>query len=110
MLKLLTGRFRMLKILGVGCLAFGLGGCASLLGGNWGPFSEVTLDTALVEQEIETGILEQSGIQTSVDCPSLMQGQPGDTRNCVATAIDGSVARVVVTIESVNGDITWFVE
>jgi uncharacterized protein YceK len=63
-----------------------LTGCSSVLSSISG---EVTLDTAKVQQSIVDGI-------------------PGDTRNCVATAlIDGSTAKVVVTIESSQGDITW---
>ncbi len=88
-----------------------LSGCASLLGGGLLPTpGEVVLDTALVEQEITDGIATQLGVDVVVECPSVMKGAPGDTRNCIATAFDGSVVRVVVVFENVLGDITWYTE
>jgi hypothetical protein len=71
------------------------------------PDGGVNLDVALVEQEIENGILDQIGVTVTVDCPDTMQGKPGETRNCIVTASDGSILKAVVTIESSNGDITW---
>jgi type IV pilus biogenesis protein CpaD/CtpE len=82
-----------------------LAGCSSVLSSING---DVTLDTAKVQQIIVDGIKKQSDIDVTVECPSLMQGKPGDTRNCIATAlVDGSTAKIVVTIESSQGDITW---
>jgi hypothetical protein len=88
-----------------------LTGCASVFGSGFLPTSgEVILDTTLVEQEITDGIATQLGVEVIVECPSVMKGAPGDTRNCVATAFDGSVVRVVVVFENELGDITWYTE
>lgn len=87
-----------------------LSGCATLLAGGLTPLGQVTLDTPRVEKEIADGIYEQLGVPVVVDCPDLMQGAPGDVRNCIATADDGSTVRVSVSIESIAGDITWFTE
>lgn len=70
----------------------------------------VNLDVTLVEQEIENGVLDQAGVSATVDCPDTMQGKPGETRNCIVTASDGTILKAVVTIESSNGDITWEIQ
>jgi len=71
------------------------------------PDGTVNLDVSMIEQEIQSGILDQSGLAVTVACPETMQGKPGDTRNCVVTTADGTYIKAVVTIESSNGDITW---
>ena len=68
---------------------------------------EVALDVNVIETTIHDGVLEQSGEEVSVECPSTMAGKPGETRNCVVTDSTGAVYFVVVTFESSKGDISW---
>lgn len=71
---------------------------------------EVALDVNLVETTIHDGVLDQSGEEVTVECPSTMAGKPGDTRNCVVTDSVGAVYFAVVTFESSKGDITWMLD
>ena len=66
------------------------------------------LDTGKIEEEIESGIEEQTDTSVeSVDCPGERELQEGDTFECTATAPDGSSATVEVTQDDDEGNITW---
>ena len=86
-------RNRYLGILVGGLL---LGGCTQVL------------DTGKIEEEIESGIEEQTNTTVeSVDCPEDRALEEGDTFECTATAPDGSSATVEVTQTDDEGNITW---
>jgi hypothetical protein len=70
----------------------------------------VTLDVAKVEENIRS-TLASNGFTVTVQCPSEMVGKPGETRNClVSNDSDGTKSMAVVTIESLQGDITWVIK
>jgi hypothetical protein len=65
---------------------------------------ELNLDVARVEKAISDSF---SPLAVTVSCPHPMSGKPGDSRNCLVTAQDGSTVLEVVTIENNNGDVTF---
>jgi hypothetical protein len=69
--------------------------------------TEVTLDSALLEETIENGILEQMELYVTAECPDSLGGQPGDVRQCMVTDEFGTNAFVDITIQNYEGDITW---
>jgi hypothetical protein len=84
-----------------------LSGCstaASLISGD------VILDSSVVEENIRDGVLEQSGLVISVECPDPMSGQVGDTRQCLANDEFGNSYLVDVTIQNREGYIIWEVQ
>ena len=89
----------------------GIAIAAAIKPGATNPFSgEVSLDVDRVETTIHDGILEQTGDDTTVECPSEMLGKPGDTRNCLVTDSIGQKFFAVVTFENSKGDISWVLE
>lgn len=67
----------------------------------------VQLDTAALEQQIESGTASRIPGGDTVSCPSETLHQ-GMTFQCVLTATsDGSTAFVNVTVENNNGDVIW---
>ena len=69
--------------------------------------SGVTLDVALVEENIEEGVLDQSGVSVVAICPDPLVGEVGDTRTCTIEDEYGDVEFVDVTIQNSEGDIVW---
>lgn len=89
----------------------GIAIAAAIRSGASNPFNgEVSLDVDKVETTIHDGILEQTGEDSTVECPSEMSGKPGDTRNCLVTDSIGQKFFVVVTFENTKGDISWVLE
>jgi hypothetical protein len=87
--------------------ALSLSGCAevsSILSGG------VTIDSAKVEENIADTYWENDAIFVVVDCPEPFVAKPGESRNCLVTAEDGSTAMAKVTVENSAGDITWVAE
>jgi outer membrane murein-binding lipoprotein Lpp len=72
--------------------------------------SEVNLDVAAVEAEIENGVLEQADIYVVATCPDPLSGQVGDVRTCSIEDDYGDTALVDVTIQNTDGDIVWEVQ
>lgn len=70
---------------------------------------QVTLDSSRVENEIETGIYDQSGYSVVASCPSPMAGKVGETRSCSVEDETGTNYIVDVTIQNKNGDVVWVV-
>lgn len=85
-------------------LALVLSGCTSLISGLSG---EVILDTRLLEETIEEGILNQAGLSATATCPNSLSGLPGDVRQCTVEDDFGGIYFVDVTIQNREGDITW---
>ena len=86
-------------IVAVLAVVFALGACSK------------TLDIDEIEDQISTGIEEQTGAQVSeVDCPDEVDAEEGDTFDCTVTAEDGTEANVKVTQTSDDGDVTWVIE
>lgn len=65
-----------------------------------------SLDSATVQQNIESGIRAQSGIDVSVDCPAQMEGEQGEEFRCLVRSPYGRNF-AVVRIESSQGAFTW---
>lgn len=66
------------------------------------------LDIDRIEQEIATGIEEQTGIAvTSVECPEDVEAEAGNNFTCTVTAEDGDTASVDVTQEDDEGNVRW---
>ena len=72
--------------------------------------SEVNLDVAAVEAEIENGVLEQADIDVVATCPDPLSGQVGDVRTCSIEDDYGDTALVDITIQNTDGDIVWEVQ
>jgi hypothetical protein len=98
---------RALGVLTAATITFLLGGCSSATAVLNG---EVILDSGLIETEIESGVLNQSGISVTADCPDPMSGKVGDVRQCVIEDDFGTVAIVRVTIQNTDGYIVWEVQ
>lgn len=69
--------------------------------------TDVTLDSRLIEETVEDGILEQLGYMVVAECPDSMSGEPGDVRQCLVTDEFGNNAFVDITIQNYEGFITW---
>lgn len=67
-------------------------------------------DIPAMEDEIAQGILDQTEIEATVDCPEVIDWNPGGDFRCVAEGDDGSSALVTVYMENAEGDWTWQVE
>lgn len=78
-------------------------GCSQVVQG----LTEVTLDSRLIEQTVEEGILEQLGYAVKAECPGSMSGEPGDVRQCLVTDELGNNALVDITIQNYEGFVTW---
>lgn len=67
-----------------------------------------SLDTAKLEQEIASGLEEQTGVTaTDVSCPDNVEGRKGTTFDCTATADDGSKATIQVDVTDDDGNVNW---
>ena len=66
-----------------------------------------SLDSALIEQQITSGISEQLGIDATVTCPGIMIGSEGSTFECDAVDSSGDSVIVDVTVTDSSGDVTW---
>jgi len=66
-----------LKILAPLFLLVPLASCSAVA-----ELSGVTLDVALVEQNIEEGVLDQGGYYVVATCPDPLVGEVGDTCTC----------------------------
>lgn len=82
-------------------------GCVNVIPSVLG---EVVLDTQLIEQTIEQGIWDQAGVAVTAECPSQLSGKPGDVRQCTVEDEFGQISLVDITIQNLNGDITWQVQ
>lgn len=65
------------------------------------------LNSALIEQQIASGISEQLGIESTVICPDAMVGSEGTTFECQATDTNGDSVIVDITVVDSLGDIIW---
>lgn len=95
-------KFRVIAI--AAGVAFALSGCTALLATVSG---EVILDTQLLEQTIEEGVFDQTGLYAEVACPSMLSGEPGDVRQCTLEDEFGGLYFVDVTIQNREGEIVW---
>ena len=71
---------------------------------------DVILDPGTIEREIESGVLNQSGIVVTAECPDPMTGKVGDVKQCVVEDESGTVAIVKVTIQNQEGFVVWEVQ
>ncbi|MCH9814843.1 MAG: DUF4333 domain-containing protein [Actinomycetia bacterium] len=65
------------------------------------------LDTTKVEEEITSGLAEQSNIDAVVTCPTNVAIEANTSFNCTATDNNGDSADVKVTMTDDKGNITW---
>lgn len=69
------------------------------------------IDTDAVEDDIEAGILDQTNAHVTADCPDDIDLEVGGEFHCIVTSdVLGQTARVTVTMENDDGDITWAVD
>lgn len=64
-------------------------------------------DIPQVESTIEKWAVEQHIGRVSVDCPDSIDWDTGENFHCVMTDKGGETARVTVTMENDDGDVTW---
>ena len=98
---------KLIKIAIVAGLGLSLSGCSGVVAALNGG---VTIDGPAVEADIESSVLEQQGISVTVECPDPFVAKPGESRNCLVTAEDGTTAMAKVSVENSEGDITWVIE
>jgi hypothetical protein len=72
-----------------------------------GVAATTTLESALIEEQIASGISEQLGIEATVACPESMAGSEGSVFECVATDPNGDSVIVDVTVIDSVGGVTW---
>ena len=73
--------------------------------------SEGLYDMKKVEGEVVKGLLDQTGLVAAVSCGKAWHvGKVGDTMQCDAKAADGNTAKVVITINDLQGGIGWAIE
>jgi uncharacterized protein DUF4333 len=87
---------KILRFVLIAIAALALAGCSQVL------------DEEKLEAEISSGIEEQTeATGVSVDCPSDVPLEEGDTFTCTATSDDGDEAEVQVTQTDAEGNIRW---
>lgn len=72
--------------------------------------TDAALDVAKIAEKIAEGLLEQTGVEATVDCgdSTVLALPPGDTFECAATPTDGSAGAVVdVRVVDVDGNVEW---
>lgn len=68
------------------------------------------LDLEALENQIRTGLQEQAGVETVVDCGDGLSDTPaGGTLECTATDPDGVGHTVDVTVRDSEGNVDWSV-
>lgn len=72
-----------------------------------GVAATTTFESALIEEQIASGISEQLGIEATVACPESMAGSEGAVFECVATDPNGDSVIVDVTVIDSVGGVTW---
>lgn len=63
-----------------------------------------------IESGIEEWAAKQDIGRVSVDCPDSIEWKTGSDFHCVMTDKQGSSARVTVTMENDDGDVTWVMD
>ena len=71
---------------------------------------KVSLDVKKVENEITTGIKDQTGQDVTVGCPSQMIGKKDDVFKCLVTDATSAHYFADVTVQSEKGDVVWQLE
>jgi uncharacterized protein DUF4333 len=75
------------------------------------PACTATLDTQKLEDQIAQGLDEQLGTTgTTVDCPDDIEAKAGDEFECTATGSDGTTAKIQVTQNDDQGNVSWILE
>lgn len=74
-----------------------LAALALLVAGCSASVSVGGLDVGAVEEQIEQGIEEQTGVVAVVQCPGDVEVKVGSTFSCTATFEDGSTQAILVT-------------
>jgi hypothetical protein len=74
-------------------------GCTFSAGGN--------LDIGGLEEEIASGIEDQTGTAVTVDCPDEVKIEAGNTFDCTATDESGTTGTVRVTQKDDEGNVEW---
>ena len=79
-----------------------------------GPWQKYKANIASIETGIELDLMAQSEEAVTVDCPSSIEWDTGDSFNCIATVGPGNATdekyRVVVDMENDEGEYTWHIE
>ncbi len=66
------------------------------------------LDIGEVESQLERGVAERiDGLDVEVDCPDEIEAKQGENFECIATADDGSRARIRVVQQDDDGNVRW---
>jgi hypothetical protein len=60
-----------------------------------------------VQDKLQQGLTEQLGGEYTVTCPSDIPVQSGGTFTCDVTSTDGSTAKINVTQNDDQGNLTW---
>jgi hypothetical protein len=68
-----------------------------------------TVDIKKVEDNIESGVKEQNGVDVTVDCPDSVDWKTGSTFTCDVTQSDGTKNTAIVKMTSDDGHVTWTV-
>jgi hypothetical protein len=69
---------------------------------------ESTLDTGNIEDEIAPQLAEEYGTKDAdVSCPDDIEAKEGEEFDCDVTAPGGVEAKVTVTQEDDEGNVTW---
>jgi hypothetical protein len=69
--------------------------------------SRTRLDTAAIEQQVAESLSQSSGLTTTVVCPDDVTLERGATFECTATTDTGLTARIQVTQDDDQGNVTW---
>jgi hypothetical protein len=93
-----------LSTLGRPVAALGLA-AALFVGCNSAP----VLDNDRLQQVIQQGLLNQTGVSATVSCPDNRPIQPGDTFVCTAQTEDGSNLQITVVQQDNVGNVNWSV-
>lgn len=85
-------------------LWIGVAGC------SFSASTSTDLDIQKAQDEIAKSIQEQTGESATVQCPSPVKQEQGNSFDCTATFADGQTGTITVSQTDNDGNITWKLE
>jgi hypothetical protein len=75
-----------------------------------GACGETDVDVAKLEEDIATGVKEQSDVDVEVTCPDQVEARKGTSIECEVTDPEGVTKTATVTMLDDDGKVDWRVD